>query len=78
MATCPANGCNEEHGSHLFMCSAHWRRVPADLKIEINVAWRARLNASKDPDMKMAAYRPLAARHEKAKAAALAWVNEGT
>lgn len=70
---CPVDGCNEEHGSHLFMCPAHWRMVPKDLQGEVYAAYRARKAAATGDAAK---YRPAAARHEKAKRAALAFVNE--
>ena len=71
---CLAQGCTEEHGAHLFMCPRHWRMVPADLKAEINAAWRARKAAVTGDAAK---YRPAADRHERAKRAALAFVAEG-
>ncbi len=39
--TCPC-GCGQQVPRHLLACPAGWRRLPADLRLRINAAWRRR------------------------------------
>ena len=39
--SCDAIGCNADTASGMFMCLAHWRKVPAELKTVINTQYRA-------------------------------------
>lgn len=38
---CAAPGCDKTVPGEVLMCYPHWRRVPARLKREVTVTWRA-------------------------------------
>lgn len=42
LRSCAAVGCGRSVPSHLLMCMAHWRLVPAKLARGVTLAWRNR------------------------------------
>lgn len=46
---CHARGCETEVPPKLFMCSAHWKRVPRDLQKRVWREYRVGQEIRKDP-----------------------------
>ena len=47
---CPRPGCTEQVSLTRFACRADWFALPANLRIDINAAWRVRQNYARSPN----------------------------
>jgi len=70
---CPVEGCPGSRSQGKMMCLPCWWRVPAELRVEVYVSWRAYLGATQPTAAVSRKANALEAyeRYRKAKAAAL-------
>lgn len=70
---CPAPGCKVQVPAHQFACHKDWFRIPTNLRIDINAAWRERQSFNGRPAQERATAN-LA--HLDAMAAAMRWLRD--
>ena len=73
MMRCPATDCEMEIPPDRVMCRPHWFMVPKDIRAEVWSAWQTVLNYGIGLD---GGFQAASSRHDQAKAAAIASVNQ--